>query len=134
MCSILKNFPNTRITGCFFHFSQILWRKIQKDGMCKAYKTNIKFNNYLKMIVAIVFVQSEKMEQEKEKLVDYFLNTNADEYLIIFYSGLIIIMLQRKNTYLNVLMVMFIMLGVFMIMLLIYFQKLQIVSKAGIDL
>lgn len=26
-----KYFPDTRLQGCFFHFSQIIWRKIQKE-------------------------------------------------------------------------------------------------------
>ena len=30
-------FPNTRITGCLFHFGQALWRKLQSDGLASMY-------------------------------------------------------------------------------------------------
>jgi len=28
--AILQSFPTTRITGCTFHFSQCVWRKVNK--------------------------------------------------------------------------------------------------------
>jgi len=30
-------FPNTKITGCLFHFGQALWRKLQSEGLASLY-------------------------------------------------------------------------------------------------
>jgi hypothetical protein len=49
--SIDANFPRTRLTGCFFHFSQSLWKRLQSHGMTSIYKSSEKFKLYFKMII-----------------------------------------------------------------------------------
>jgi hypothetical protein len=82
--SVIKNFVVVNVTGCFFHFSQSLWRRVQTSGMTSSYLTNKNFNLNFKMIVAIAFVVSSKIVKEFEKLLNYFLQTNTDEFLINF--------------------------------------------------
>ena len=36
----------TRIRGCYFHFSQSLWRKIQKLGLSGPYRQDRHLKNY----------------------------------------------------------------------------------------
>jgi hypothetical protein len=54
-----SNFPNTNARGCFFHFSQCLWRKIQSP-LCREihsmYSTDATFALNIKMIAALAFV------------------------------------------------------------------------------
>ena len=91
-------FISSRINGCFFHFSQILWRRIQADGFSLRYKTDSKFRTNFSLVVALAFVPDVHVKAMFAKLVDYFLNTNVDEYLInfLFYFERIYI---SNNTY-----------------------------------
>ncbi len=36
--AIAEVFPNCEISGCFFHYCQSLWRRIQHDGLTNAYR------------------------------------------------------------------------------------------------
>lgn len=82
LLTIKNMFKNTRITSCFFHFSQSLWRRIQTFKLASKYKNDNKTNLYIKMIVALAFVPDEKIVNEFEKLVDYFLNIGVDEEIV----------------------------------------------------
>ncbi|KAG0436613.1 hypothetical protein DMUE_4133, partial [Dictyocoela muelleri] len=59
-------FKNTKIFNCFFHFSQNLWRQIQKNNLVLEYKNDKKFRLYIKMLLSIAFVK-------KNQLYEYFL-------------------------------------------------------------
>ncbi|KAG0440244.1 hypothetical protein DMUE_1883, partial [Dictyocoela muelleri] len=54
--SLKKNFPNSSISGCFFHLSQIIWRRIQKEGLTTVYKSNSYFRACSRMILAFSFL------------------------------------------------------------------------------
>lgn len=49
-------FVTSRISACFFPFSQIICRKIQSTNFIVVYKSNPTFNLHLKMIIALAFV------------------------------------------------------------------------------
>lgn len=51
-------FPNSVISGCYFHFCSSLWRKIQKLGLCDAYNHDSSFKLSVRMIMAIAFIPS----------------------------------------------------------------------------
>ena len=34
-------FPRTSLRGCYFHFSQSLWRKVQQLGLRRAYRVDV---------------------------------------------------------------------------------------------
>ena len=36
--SLELEFPGARIHGCYFHFAQCLWRKVQRLGLVEEYK------------------------------------------------------------------------------------------------
>ncbi|KAF0719629.1 MULE domain-containing protein [Aphis craccivora] len=38
MSAILKTFPVTKIRGCFFHFTQSVWRHVQQAGLHLLFK------------------------------------------------------------------------------------------------
>jgi hypothetical protein len=80
--SLHSNFKETRINGCFFHMTQIIWRKIQASGYMQIYKTDDKFQMNIKMILALVFIPDENVCNEKLNLLDYFQNINCQEYII----------------------------------------------------
>jgi hypothetical protein len=81
---ISTTFFETRVNGCFFHLTQTFWRRIQKDGYSKIYKENCKFNLDIKMIIALCFVPDYCVEKDFCILLEYFLNTNTDKYVVDF--------------------------------------------------
>ena len=61
-------YPETMMHGCFFHFSQSLYRKIQALGMQKRYATDTKFSQEMKMFAALAFVPPEDVPQVFDNL------------------------------------------------------------------
>ncbi|XP_077579601.1 heterogeneous nuclear ribonucleoprotein U-like protein 1 isoform X1 [Stigmatopora nigra] len=77
--SIEKNFPNSHTCGCFFHFSQCLWRKIQACGLQDWY--NEPRNAFLiKNITALAFVPKEDVIDAFNELMAS-LDKETDEVL-----------------------------------------------------
>ena len=46
-------YPGTRINGCWFHYTQAIWRKIQKYGLTSCYRNNPELTIFVKKIMAI---------------------------------------------------------------------------------
>ncbi|XP_060872634.1 uncharacterized protein LOC132946603 [Metopolophium dirhodum] len=53
---IKKVFPNTSLHGCFFHYSQALWRHIQDSGFAIKYREESNFALNIKKLNALSFV------------------------------------------------------------------------------
>lgn len=84
-------FPNVHISGCYFHFGQCVWRKVQSTGLQKKYAEDSTFALHVKQLCALAFVpvldvvesfntilESQYFidnEQLFESLVDYFEET-----------------------------------------------------------
>ena len=79
---IRKNFPNTSILGCFFHFGQCLWRNIQHCGLQQWY---VEINNalFIKQLQALAFVPPSDMHELFDELVNS-LNAETEELLCEF--------------------------------------------------
>ncbi|KAF0759418.1 Uncharacterized protein FWK35_00014072, partial [Aphis craccivora] len=43
-------FPNVHISGCFFHFGQCVWRKVQSTGLQKKYAEDSTFALHVKQL------------------------------------------------------------------------------------
>jgi hypothetical protein len=61
-----------------------MWRHVQKHGKVKDYKENARFKMCFKMIISLALVPEKFIKKEYENLLNYFLNTNSDIYLINF--------------------------------------------------
>ena len=71
--SIKDCFPDTRIRGCFFHFSQCIWREIQRNSpICDKYKDiqDPDFSLYLRQLAALAFVPEEDVIECFNVLLD----------------------------------------------------------------
>ncbi|KAF0990695.1 hypothetical protein HZS_6473 [Henneguya salminicola] len=55
-------YPSTPLTGCFFHFSQFIWRRIQNGG------DNETSRSIFKMFAAIAFIKKDNVIQAYETL------------------------------------------------------------------
>ena len=49
-------FPGADIQGCFFHFSQCLWRKVQALDLIDLYKNDPVTQRFIHNAVALAFV------------------------------------------------------------------------------
>ena len=81
--SFKKNFPDTTLYGCFFHFSQCLWRKIQLLGLKSWYRES---NNsiLIKMVQSLAFLPFDDVIKHFNAFLE-FLNVEADEILESFF-------------------------------------------------
>jgi len=53
-------FPNTKITGCLFHYGQALWRKLQSKGLASRKQTKNSQQNSTPISLAFVPEQDMK--------------------------------------------------------------------------
>ena len=95
MCDFEKAFQNAvrnvfgdavHITGCLFHLSQCVWRKIQQLQLSQEYQGDEQKRTFCKMLLALAFVPAdeivtafetviENIPENFEPLVDYFEDT-----------------------------------------------------------
>ena len=64
-----KNFPDSKLSGCFFPISQSFMRKIAELGLKKDYETNHEFALALKMLPALASEKEEKIGKTYDKIV-----------------------------------------------------------------
>lgn len=64
----LNNVFNSTLSGCFFHFSQMIWRKIQNFGLVNFYKQNKDFKKIVKKLILISFCSESTFLSEFESL------------------------------------------------------------------
>ena len=48
--------PGVQVKGCYFHFTQNIWRKIQRNGLQDRYQQDVQFVEEVRMIAALAFV------------------------------------------------------------------------------
>ena len=48
-------FPMAKVQGCFYHYAQCIWRKVQNLGLQPAYKEYASFNVFVKKMNALSF-------------------------------------------------------------------------------
>jgi hypothetical protein len=81
-------FPETQHRGCFFHFNQCIYRKIQEYGLQRRYETDPDFALTMKMLPALAFMpmghvvnnfqrltREVQFPEEALEVVDYFEDT-----------------------------------------------------------
>jgi hypothetical protein len=54
-----EEFPNSRLQGCFFHFSQAIYRHVQSAGLQASYAANTEF---ALMLPALAFVPIQHVQ------------------------------------------------------------------------
>lgn len=56
-------FPGVIVSGCFFHFSQNIWRRVQASGLQERYQEDFNFVTDVRMIAALAFVPENDVER-----------------------------------------------------------------------
>ena len=55
-------YPNTLILGCWFHFTQRIWSKVQKFGLVKTFKENNEFASYIRKLMSVPFLPASLIQ------------------------------------------------------------------------
>eukprot|EP00794_Sanderia_malayensis_P021298 gene21298-biopygen16333 len=63
-------FPDVEVQGCVFHWTQAVWRQIQKRGLAGAYKDDRATRKYLGKLMALPFLPKEQIPEAYEKLAE----------------------------------------------------------------
>ncbi|CAG9315619.1 unnamed protein product [Blepharisma stoltei] len=65
-------FPYAQIRGCFFHFSQCFWRKIQELGLATNYKTDgSALRSYAKVIQSLALCPLDQIDEAWEIIASF---------------------------------------------------------------
>ena len=56
MNACLHVFPGVIVKGCYFHYAQCLWRRIQGIGLSVSYRENADHRNWFHMLLTMPFV------------------------------------------------------------------------------
>ncbi|CAF4541237.1 unnamed protein product, partial [Didymodactylos carnosus] len=67
---IKQKLPTTTINGCFFHFKQALWRKIEDLGLQQPFVNDREVRRYLKNFACLSFVSEAFVVEEFERFQD----------------------------------------------------------------
>lgn len=59
--ALKTSFPDSYVSGCLFHLSQALIRKLQKEKLICQYNTNPIFKKFVKCLLCLSFVKKEKI-------------------------------------------------------------------------
>ena len=71
------HFPSAILKGCFFHFSQCLWRKFAFYGFTVHY-SNKQVKSLFKSAIALALLPQDKVKDAFEMIVDVANDINVD--------------------------------------------------------
>ena len=63
MTAISFEFPRSKVSGCYFHFNQSLWRGIQRYGLSTMYKRDKKLRKVIRRVMSIGFLPTLLVRQ-----------------------------------------------------------------------
>lgn len=78
--SIQSEFPQTTVHGCFFHFCQSIWRKVQELGLTIAYRQNRSVKKVIRKIMSLGYLPAAVVRMTfnliySSRSVSHLLNT-----------------------------------------------------------
>ncbi|CAF3627904.1 unnamed protein product [Rotaria sp. Silwood1] len=65
-----KQFPNARHIGCFYHYTQAIYRKIQNLGLSNIYKDDVNVRNMCRRLMALPLLPLNEVEFAFEELTE----------------------------------------------------------------
>jgi hypothetical protein len=82
-----EEFLNSRLQGCFFHFSQAIYRHVQSAGLQASYAANPEFALMLRHLPALAFVPIQNVQDYFNYLVEssFFEENEASLTLLVNY-------------------------------------------------
>lgn len=95
-----KVFPHCTLRGCYFHFRQAVYRKIQKCGLASDYLKDASFARDMRKLTALAIVQADHVTMAFENLVKTRFFIDHEEQLEVFlryFESTWIGRLNRRN-------------------------------------
>lgn len=90
-----SNFPNAKITGCFFHLSQSIWRKVQKHPLILSkYKSDDEFMVFVKIFLGLCFLPPDDVFLG-------FIELTTSQYFITNFFTLLPLVEYFEQTYIG---------------------------------
>ena len=89
--------PHTRLEGCYFHFNQSLWRRIQEAGLAHGYRNDERLQRQLRKVMALGFLPTALVRN------NFWLLRTArqTQRLIRRYPALMDFLAYVQNTYIQ---------------------------------
>ena len=56
-------FPGVDVSGCFFHFTKNIWKRIQANGLQDRYQQDVGFVTEVRMIAALAFIPANDVDR-----------------------------------------------------------------------
>lgn len=88
MNAVAASFPNIEVTGCFYHLSQCIYRKVQAEGLQNRYQESEEFAVHVRMIAALAFVPLRDVVRAFEELQEH-VSREVDPVLMYFEDSYI---------------------------------------------
>ena len=63
IAAVETELPNARISGCYFHFGQNLWRRVQSLGLARDYRQNRRLKKTIRKVIAIGYLPMALVRQ-----------------------------------------------------------------------
>ncbi|XP_062584465.1 uncharacterized protein LOC134246160 [Saccostrea cucullata] len=60
--AVQGNFPRTSIKGCFFHYTQCIWRKVQSCGLTTQFREDEDFHRLVRRAAVLPLVPEQQVE------------------------------------------------------------------------
>jgi len=81
--AFLQSFPGTSIKGCFFHYTQCIWRKVQACGLQIPYRDNENIRTVVRRAAVLPLVPLPHIEDVWFEALDELQNTdrNVQQFL-----------------------------------------------------
>jgi len=70
IASIRDEFPNAQHQGCYFHFTQAIWRQVQHHGLVHGYTTDERIRQPIRQLMALGFAPISVVQTTFRKLRD----------------------------------------------------------------
>ena len=80
--SVKKNFQNSIIDGCYFHYTKLLWEKAKKLSLCT--KKDIKYTKIVIFILKLMPYLPENEKLDLFKNLEDFFGKNEEKYNKLF--------------------------------------------------
>jgi hypothetical protein len=81
MNAINYEFPETKVKGCCFRFSQCIWRQVQDAGLQTRYKDDVTFALQVRKLPSLAYVPENEVINAYNNLLETTYFTEYDELL-----------------------------------------------------
>ncbi|XP_002739538.2 uncharacterized protein LOC100377344 [Saccoglossus kowalevskii] len=97
MTVIDTEFRRTRISSCYFHFCQSLWRRIQRLGMARMYRQDQRLKKCIRMLMGIGYLPVAVVRMNFQN----FVRRQSTQRLIVLYPALEDFIHYMETNYIN---------------------------------